>query len=72
MQHFRYSLANNSTNHAMNKKTFIKSLGISALFAVALSGTADMTINLPLVGVAIAFVAAGLILTLAALEPKRS
>jgi hypothetical protein len=55
----------------MNKNLLLKTLGIAGLFAVALSGTAEMNINLPLVGVAVAFVAAGLILALAALEPKR-
>lgn len=55
----------------MKKQTLFKSLGLTALFAVALSSTAEMSINLPLVGVAVAFVAAGLILTLAAFEPKR-
>lgn len=61
-----------ATNHAMNKQIILQSFGIAALFALFLTATMEMNINLPLVGVAVAFLGAGLLWALAATEPSKS
>ena len=55
----------------MNKTNLLQSLGITAFLATGIGLVADMNVNLPLVGVAVAFLAVAGLLALAAAEPRR-